>query len=640
MYKRVLTLLTCLLVISTGSLMAQISLGPTITKIRQGQYADAKSELSGFLKSDAKAKNIDQVYYWLGVISYNQDDFAGAQSAFQNGLSASKKSPYNLAGMGMIKLKEGANAEANELLEKADGINKDKDIQANFEIAKAYLTGGSSEIQQAKVILYQARDAEPDNPETYILLGEYYKKQGVPELAIEEFEKAKTKAPEYVPSYVALAELYYEQKDYQKGYENVKEALKLDENYAPAYRIRGELFLLSSAPDKFERAKNDLEKYVSLTKNDLKARIRYASFLFLTEDYQAALDEINDIKKDTITRVMYRLEGIAYNKMGDQDKAESAMNTYFKESKEKFTIGLDYVTMGDILRAKGDLKGADEYYDKAITKNPDKYLSKDNNIYADLADEYNKEIKGFEKEGRALIKERRGLLKEARQMVTAYNAKVKQSSGMENTPEKAALVDEAKALLAQAEAKQADAEATTAKRGELTKKIKGVAPMEVYYRKRVIAKKTEVQEGVGLADHYKLGLAQYKAEEFADCDKSFLECHKLKEDYLSPYQYRLRAAQQLENADTSSTEWFLKPVAEDIIRVFGDGDASSMDKRTKETVLSAYQVMAFYNFNPTTEAGDYHCDEAKPFIEKISSIDPAYTGTKPISDYCESAGGR
>ena len=48
-------------------------------------------------------------------------------------------------------------------------------------------------------------------------------------------------------------------------------------------------------PNKFQLARDDLQKYVSLANSDLKARIRYASFLFLTEDYEEMLGELDAI---------------------------------------------------------------------------------------------------------------------------------------------------------------------------------------------------------------------------------------------------------------------------------------------------------------------------------------------------------
>ncbi|MEZ4848085.1 MAG: hypothetical protein R3B93_05565 [Bacteroidia bacterium] len=50
--------------------------------------------------------------------------------------------------------------------------------------------------------------------------------------------------------------------------------------------------------------------------------------------------------------------------------------------------------------------------------------------------------------------------------------------------------------------------------------------------------------------------------------------------------------------------------------------------------MVAYEVMVFYSFNPTGEAGNYHCEDAKPWIEKTYAIESGYQRIKSISDYC------
>ncbi|MEO1448380.1 MAG: tetratricopeptide repeat protein, partial [Bacteroidota bacterium] len=299
-------------ILGVSGVLAQADLTNAIANIRAEKFSDAQTELQGFL--GAKQKNTDQIYYWLGYIAYQQEAYDRAKTQFEQSVGAKSKSPFGNAGLAVIALKEDKLADAKEYFDNAVAFNKGKDIEADFAIAEAYLEGGSSEIQQAKVILYGTRDKAPDNPQSYILLGEYYKKQGVIELAIEELEKAISKAPDYVPAYVYLAELYYEQgketknaEDFNKGFGYAQQAIKKNPEYAPAYRIRGELYLLLK---EYQKARDDLKKYVSLAGNDRRARIRYASFLFLAEDYEQALKELNSI--DTTTNVMRRLKGIAY----------------------------------------------------------------------------------------------------------------------------------------------------------------------------------------------------------------------------------------------------------------------------------------------------------------------------------------
>ncbi|MEL6649480.1 MAG: hypothetical protein AAFQ87_01620 [Bacteroidota bacterium] len=638
MLQRVFVILTCLFWFGSEA-VAQTDLTPIKELIQNERLEEAKAELNKLIPT--KPKNLDEVNYWLGIVNFQQNDFAAAQSSFQSALKAKGKSPYGHAGMGLLQLNEGNNDAANESLTDAMTFTKGKNTDAEFEIAKAYLTGGTAEIQQAKVILYQIRDKEPDLPLTYILLGDYYKAQGVPELAIEEFEKAKQKDPKYVPAYVSLAELYYEEKDYEKGAQNVSEAIKLDPNYGPAYRIRAELYLISTAPDKYARARNDMKKYVDLAQSDLKARIRYASFLFLTEDYEEMLAEIDAIEKEgESTRVMQRLRGMAYNELGQQDKAIKAMDTYFERSEEKYTIAQDFETYGDIMRAKGDLEKADEYYEKAMAKAEERGQDR-SGLYQDIAEDYELEAKKIVAASKGIKKEGKAKLKEAAAQVAKYNELVAEAKRIAaENPEKAKeLADQAKEVLAQANALKAESDAKNDEAAAKAEEASEFYPLEAHYRKKVVVQEQENDKKT-LKSIYALAKAQYNAEMWEEADKSFIETNEMKVDYAAPYSYRMRVANVMEGMDTTKQDWYLKPVAEDIITAFGEKNPAEMSKTEKQLVLTAYEIMAQYNFNPTQEEGNYHCDDAKPFIEKIYAVDPSYARIQQLADFCEVQGGK
>jgi tetratricopeptide (TPR) repeat protein len=639
MLQRVFWVLSCLLIFNLSA-QAQDPLASVKDKIKNERLEEAKSELSTIIAS--KPKNLDECYYWQGIINFQQGNYTAAQTSFQAGLKAKGKSPFANCGMGLLKIQEGDMVAGNEFLTNATTYNKGKSIEAEFEAAKAYLTGGPDEIAQAKVILYQIRDKNPDIPETYIRLGDYYMAQNVPELAIEEFEKAKQKDPSYVPAYVALAELYYNQREFGKGFENVQEAIRLDDKYGPAYRIRGELYLLASSqqiPDKLERARDDLQKYVALAQSDLKARIRYASFLFLTEDYEEMISELDAIAKEgENTRVMERLRGMAYNKLGQYDKAKQAMDSYFERSDEKYTISQDYETYANILRNEGKFEESVEYYDKAIAKAAEKGNDMEG-LYESIADEYAREAESRIKASREVKDEGKSKLKEASQRVLQYNNMVAQAKELVATdPEKAKqLAEEAKTILATVETLQAEAEAKNKEASAKEDEAKEFYPKEAFFR-AVVVKKDEENDRKSLQSYYKLAKAQYYSGMLREADQSFIEVSKLKADYSPPYSYRMRIANQLERVDTATMEWFLKPVAEDISSAYGEKEEWS--KSEKQLLLTAYEIMAQYNFNPSSEDGDYHCADAKPFIEKIYAIDPNYSRIQQLAEFCESQGGR
>ncbi|RMG75769.1 MAG: hypothetical protein D6722_00415 [Bacteroidetes bacterium] len=621
MLNRVLTFCASLLMLLGSHVaMAQADLTQVIEFIRQEKYDEAESILNGYLGE--KQKNADEIYYWLGYIRIQQEAYVQAQTFFQRGLDEKAKSPLNHAGMGRLALIEDRLFDAREALDKAMDYSKGKDPEVAYAVAEALLIGGPDERGKAKQILYDLRDKYPDDPRPSIYLGEYYKKQGVRELAIEELEKAITKDPSYVPAYAYLAELYYEQgqetgssDDFRTGLENANKAIELNPDYAPAYRVRGELMLLAK---EYKQARNDYEKYVSLTDGDLKAQIRFASFLFLTEEYQECLDRLNAI--DTTTNVMRRIRGMSLNKLGRREEAKSAMDDYFANvKKEEYIIWQDYEVYGNILREMGDLDAADEYYQKMILKNPERA-----SVFQDLAEAYNMDARRLEKQASDMKKARIEALKEAQAATDQYNA-------LRDT-----LPDEAKVQFDIREAKLAEAEKLEAEAIEAEAAALRLYPLEAHYRQKAL----DYAEPIGLSHYYDLAKAQYNAEMWEEADKNFQEVHGLKADYLPPYSYRLRIANFMENADTTGMDWFVLKPAQDIVDVWGGMDPNTIGNSEKGALLIAYEILANYYFNPTGEDGNYHCEEAKPYLEKIFALDPNYSRVNQLADYCEVSAGR
>ncbi|MEM7367345.1 MAG: tetratricopeptide repeat protein [Bacteroidota bacterium] len=635
MLKRALLMCVSMLLMGQMGLFAQVDLTNVKDLIAQESYAEAEKELRGYLTT--KQKNTDEIYYYLGMISYYSEDYAGATQNFQAGLDAKGKSPLNKVGMGLMMMKENKVADALVFLEEAVSTNKGKNVDVDFAASLAYMEGGPDERGTAKQILYDLREKAElgDDSRPNIYLGEYYVRQGVQELALEELEKGITKAPDYVPAYVYLAELYFakgkeskEAADFQAGFEKAQAAVSKDPDYAPAYRIRGELYLLLG---KYDKARDDLQKYVSLTGDDLKARIRYASFLFLSENYDEALTEIAKIEgAGAGTNVTRRLKGMSLFQLGKLGEAQAAMEDYFNQvKKEEYLIEDDYEITGHIYREQGNFDKADEYYAKLIQKNADR-----DDIFATLADKYNKQAKSKIAEARKISKERGEVRKSLVTDNGSYKALTAKIKETEDQNEKATLTEQANALVEGMTAKQAQMEElaaqSKAKRGE----AKPFYTPEAHYRQKVV----DFAEAPSLQNFYKLGLAQYNADMYEEADGNFKEVHKLKDDYLNPYIYRIQIAQKKEAMDTTSNSWYIKEPCGDIINVWGDKDPSSLDKNVTKNLLLSYEVFSFYSFNPSGDEGDYHCDDANQYMSKIYSIDPNYDRVKAIADYCESVG--
>lgn len=628
MLKRVLLLFTAVVFISQTGLMAQPELLTEAKKlIQQEKFDEAETELRGLLNGGQRIKNADEVYYWLGVIKYRQDAFEQAKALFEESLATKSKSPYAHAGIGLMQMIEQNYTEANSHLQDAEAYSKMKIPEVIFAMAEAYLKGTAPEIAKAKQLLYAYRTQDSEDPRTYIMLGEYYKVQGVPDLAIEELENAITKDPSYVPAYTGLAELYYERgketrssEDYQKGAEMVQKAIELNPDFAPAYRIRAELFLISTLDDRYDRARSDIERYLELAGNDLKAKVRYIQFLFLTGDHQLVLDEMNAI--DTTTNVLRRLKGMSLAELEQYDDAKVAMEDYFANTKEQYYIALDYEVYGDIFRKQGNLAEADVHYQKAMSLKPADYES----FYEDLADEYKAAARAIEAEARAMKKEAKGLEGKA---MEAYNmANTFAGEGNETGR------DSMKAIM---DGFVAERQAMIDEADEVAAGAIEQYELEAYYRNQAIT----FADPVALSHYKDLGIALYKAQKWNEADEAFKKVSELKADYMLPYTYRFRIAYELEKVDPDVNNWIAKPVSDDVVAAFsGNPTGEGLSDGDLSTLLLAYEVQALYSFDPEGDNEDYNCDGARPWIDRIVSINPDYARIGPVKEYCDEVQGR
>ncbi len=88
MLQRLFWVLSCLLILSLSA-QAQDPLASVKDKIKNERLEEAKSELGTIIA--AKPKNLDECYYWQGIINFYQDTYSAAQTSFPAGLTATSR---------------------------------------------------------------------------------------------------------------------------------------------------------------------------------------------------------------------------------------------------------------------------------------------------------------------------------------------------------------------------------------------------------------------------------------------------------------------------------------------------------------------------------------------------------------------
>lgn len=303
-----------------GCLWAQPTLSDIEEMIDREQYDRADQLLDERLEIESEDS---EIYYWKGLVQYKMGHYQDAETAFEKGIDFNNKNPYNHAGLGGTRFQLRQRLGAIESLEKALKTKR-RDIRVHFAVARAYLDEGSpSSLKEAEVLLLQAQKKAPDNPESYIALGDYYFVKKTLDLALIQYNQAIEKNPQFVQGYSRMGHLLIEKGRYEEAGAVLSKAMEIDPTYSPAYKYMGERWLKEKD---IEKARANYQKYVELTDNDFFARQRYASFLFMAEDYQGVLDVLEGL--DTTTILGWRLKGMAYLEMGNAEQAQACMSTY------------------------------------------------------------------------------------------------------------------------------------------------------------------------------------------------------------------------------------------------------------------------------------------------------------------------
>jgi tetratricopeptide (TPR) repeat protein len=359
---KIFKLLSLFALLGVNILQAQTK-AEAVSAINKQEYRKAIEILNKVLAVNAKDA---EAHYLLGKAFYENEDFTSAQASYTKGVSANTKYALNYVGLGRVSQKNENIPDAKKNYDKALELTQSNNVEVLVQVADAYLEKGAKEdIDEAEKLLVKAKILDPKNVTVYIALGDLYLKQKVYELALSNYRKATELDQTYLTGYLRVGQLYVKDQKYNEGATAFREALQQDSLFAPAYRELGELYYRA---EKYEEAKNNLQKFVRLTGNDVGARARYASFLYLSQDYAGALTEIEKVLKDTTTFVMLRIKGYSLYKTNLNDTARKVMDQYFKMIPEKYTLAEDFENYAKILEKLHEDSLAIGYYRKAIAK--------------------------------------------------------------------------------------------------------------------------------------------------------------------------------------------------------------------------------------------------------------------------------
>ncbi|MEY4594297.1 MAG: hypothetical protein RIQ47_707 [Bacteroidota bacterium] len=242
--------------------------------------------------------------------------------------------------------------QAMVLIEDAVKLAPAKNATVFIEAADALIRYKNKNLERAKTLLDKANTIDPKNVEIKLLYGDIYTELNNGTLAAQYYNEALDLNKTSPRAIVSKGRLYKRSTNYDGAAAEFQNAIAIDANYAPAHRELGETYFRQG---KLEKAKEEYRTYLSLSRNNCSARIRYGSFLYLSKDYSGAITEMEQVLKacDATSPQPYRIAAIAYYETKEYTKATDAMNKVWTLVREDRRTSKDYEYYGKILIATG-----------------------------------------------------------------------------------------------------------------------------------------------------------------------------------------------------------------------------------------------------------------------------------------------
>jgi tetratricopeptide (TPR) repeat protein len=210
---------------------------------------------------------------------------------------------------------------ANALIDEATANTKD--VRVLTEAAEALIHYKTKNLDKAKALLDKALAADPKNIECLLLYGDVYAELNNGTLAADYYNRALDLNKSSARAIVSKGRLYKRSTNHEGAAREFENAIATDPNYAPAHRELGDTYFKLG---KLNEAKQEYKKYLELSKSNFAARIKYAFALYLSEDYDEAINQLNEAQQrgDSNNLSLLRVQLYVYFK---SKKCEQAINT-------------------------------------------------------------------------------------------------------------------------------------------------------------------------------------------------------------------------------------------------------------------------------------------------------------------------
>lgn len=336
------------------------------------QYENASALYQALI---AKTPNDANLYYYYGDNLLLSDNADSATMIFEKGKLIDGSNPLIKIGSAKILLdkisvreakfssdQDGSNRELRDRYEDAlanvqaaesvidEAILNLKDANILTEAAEALAHYKNKNIDKAKGILDKVLLIDPKKTEALLLYGDIYTELNNGTLAADYYNRALDLDKASARAIVSKGRLYKRSTNYEGAAREFENAISIEPSYAPAHRELGEAYIKLG---KLNQAKEEYKKYLEISKNNCSARIRYATFLFISKSYNEALTELNQVQQrcDSNNLTMLRIQSYCYYETKDTVNGLNTIRRLFQLVKPEKRTSKDLEYYGKFLIA-------------------------------------------------------------------------------------------------------------------------------------------------------------------------------------------------------------------------------------------------------------------------------------------------
>lgn len=309
------------------------------------RYKSAKDVFDKLLASNPN--NIDAVY-WQGQTLLDMKDSVAAETLYSKALQSNGNAPLLLVGMGNVELRKGKTADARQRFETAISLTKSKDVNVLNAIGDANIDAKAGDAAYAVEKLTLATQTKNfNNPDTYVLLGDAYRKLIDGGNAVQSYQKALTVDPKMAEAKYKIGKIYLTQNNKEYFLPAFEEAIQLDPAYAPAYY---ELFYYYYTRD-VNKAGEYLDKFIANTDQGPEVEYTKTDLLYSSSKFAEAKTKAQGLITslgDKVAPRMYKMVAYCCDTLGDLACAKQNIDIYFQKQDTAAIIGGDYAERANI----------------------------------------------------------------------------------------------------------------------------------------------------------------------------------------------------------------------------------------------------------------------------------------------------